>query len=179
MQHRYIDLPEHLPGISALMAYRPETARPLSQLAETILRGPSELTSGERETIAAYVSRRNDCVFCCESHSAAARAHLGDNAGLVDEVLTDVSCANIDDKLRSLLMIASRVVDGGLTVRSEDIERARAAGASDQAIHDAVLVAAAFCMYNRYVDALGTWAPAAGDERYVASGERLAREGYV
>lgn len=179
MQHRYIDLPEQLPGISALLAYRPQSAQPLMALAETILRGPSPLTPGERETIAAYVSRRNECVYCCESHAAAARAHLGETADTVDEVLADLSCAHIDERMRSLLMIAGKVAEGGLSVGAEDIERARAAGADDVAIHDAVLVAAAFCMYNRYVDALGTWAPEVGDQAYVASGERLANQGYV
>lgn len=179
MNHRFIDLPAPMPGISALLAYRPQTAAPLGELAETILRGPSSLTPGERETIAAYVSRRNDCVFCCQSHAAAARAHLAEEASLVDAVLADLSTAPVDEKLRSLLIIARRVAEGGRNVRIEDIERARAAGADDIAIHDAVLVAAAFCMYNRYVDGLGTWAPPEGDPAYAMMGEQLAKNGYA
>jgi uncharacterized peroxidase-related enzyme len=177
--HRFIDLPAHLPGISALLAYRPETAVALGALAETILRGPSTLTSAERETIAALVSRRNDCLFCCESHAAAARTHFGDDAAVVDAVLEDIETAPIDGKLRALLKIAERVAIGGDAVRAEDIERAKAAGAEDQTIHDAVLVAAAFCMYNRYVDGLGTWAAPAGDPMYAVAGERLATKGYA
>ena len=175
----HITLGNELPGISGLLSYRPETGRPLGALAEQLLRGPSPLTSGERETIAAYVSRRNDCLFCCESHAAAARAHLGDACATVDAVLDDVATAPVTEKLRSLLMIADRVVDGGRSVQTADIERARAAGADDVAIHDAVLIAAAFCMYNRYVDALGTWAPEAGDPAYALAGERLATKGYA
>jgi uncharacterized peroxidase-related enzyme len=178
MSHRFIALPEQLPGITALLAFRPQTAVPLGALAETILRGPSPLTPGERETIAAYVSRRNECVFCCQSHSAAARAHLKDDAHTVDAVLDDVHGAPVSEKLRALLVIAGRVAEGGLNVRAEDIERARAAGADDVAIHDAVLVAAAFCMFNRYVDGLGTWAPPEGAPEYAAMGERLATKGY-
>lgn len=178
MSHRYIALDEQRPGIAALLAFRPQTAAPLNALAETILRGPSPLTPGERETIAAYVSRRNECVFCCQTHAASARTHLGDEAETVDAVLADIHGAPIDEKLRALLVIAGRVAEGGLNVRLEDIERARAAGADDVAIHDAVLVAAAFCMYNRYVDGLGTWAPPEGSPAYAAMGARLATEGY-
>lgn len=179
MSHRFIALDEQRPGINALLAFRPQTAAPLNALADTILRGPSPLTPGERETIAAYVSRRNACVFCCETHAASARAHLKEDATAVDAILEDLRLAPIGEKLRALLTIAGRVAEGGLNVREEDIERARAAGADDVAIHDTVLVAAAFCMYNRYVDGLGTWAPPAGSPGYVAVGERLAAEGYL
>jgi uncharacterized peroxidase-related enzyme len=179
MTHRFIDLPAQLPGIVALLNYRPETARPLNLLAETLLRGPSSLSSGERETIAAYVSRRNECVFCCQSHAAAARTHLGSSAHTVDAVLEDLTAAPIDEGLRALLMIADRVVDGGDKVRREDIDRAKAAGADDGMIHDTVLIAAAFCMFNRYVDGLGTWAPPEGHPMYAESGKALAEVGYV
>ena len=73
----HIALPEGLPGITSGFAYRPETAKPMRELAEVLLRGPSTLTSGERETIAAFVSARNDCAFCHASHRAAAAHHLG------------------------------------------------------------------------------------------------------
>jgi uncharacterized peroxidase-related enzyme len=174
----HIALPEGIAGIVGPMTAYPETARPLNELAETLLRGPSSLTSAERETIAASVSSGNECYFCTQSHAAAARAHLGDQSHLVDKVLADRCSAPVGEKLQALLEIAQKVRKDARTVRPEDVERARAAGADDKAIHDTVLIAAAFCMYNRYVDGLATWAPR-DPEFYARMGERLAHQGYV
>src|SRR5271168_3912678 len=155
----HISLPEGLPGITAGFAFRPETAKPMRELAEVLLRGPSTLTSGERELIATYVSSRNDCYFCQTSHGAAAASHLGDDFALVDEVKRNFEQAQISNKLKVLLTIAGKVQQGGKNVTPEDIENARDAGATDLELHDTVLIAAAFSMYNRYVDGLGTWQP--------------------
>ncbi|APW61749.1 carboxymuconolactone decarboxylase family protein [Paludisphaera borealis] len=174
----HITLPEGAPGIIGPMIAYPETQKHLSGLAEVLLRGPSSLTSGERETIAAYVSRGNECRFCCESHAAAARAHLGENRSLVDQVLADAAGSPSSPKMKALLAIADKVRRDGRLVHAVDVERARAEGADDQAIHDTVLIAAAFCMFNRYVDGLGTWAPE-DPAAYVESGVRLAEQGYV
>jgi uncharacterized peroxidase-related enzyme len=174
----HITLPEGLPGISGPMAFRPETAQPLRALAEILLRGPGSLTSGERELIATYTSSQNDCFFCQTSHGAAAAHHLGGDAALVDQVKRDYRSAPISNKLKALLAIAGHVQKGGKQVTSDDIEHARQAGASDLEIHDTVLIAAAFCMYNRYVDGLATWAPA-NPEAYRAMGARLADQGYL
>ena len=170
-------LNEELPGIVGLLNYRPETARPLLDLAETLLRGPSSLTSGEREIIAASVSYRNGCHFCHTSHAAAAAAHLGSGLGLIDEIKAGLPNTPVSDKLRTLLTIAHHVQKGGKNVTEEDIAAARTQGATDQEIHDTVLIAAAFCMYNRYVDGLGTWAPGP-NEAYAEMGERMAHVGY-
>ncbi|QEH38940.1 Carboxymuconolactone decarboxylase family protein [Aquisphaera giovannonii] len=174
----HIHLPEGAPGIIGPMAAYPETQRPLNDLAEALLRGPSSLTPGERETIAAYVSRGNECHFCCQSHAAAARAHLGPQKSLVDEVLADVAGSPASPKLKALLAIADKVRRDGRLVQAADVARARAEGADDKAIHDTVLIAAAFCMFNRYVEGLGTWAPQDPAD-YVESGERLAHHGYA
>lgn len=174
----HITLPEGLPGISGPMAFRPETAQPLRALAEILLRGPNSLTSGERELIATYTSSQNDCYFCQTSHGAAAAHHLGGNLELVDQVKRNFQSAPISAKLKALLAIAGQVQKGGKHVATDDIERARQAGATDIEIHDTVLIAAAFCMYNRYVDGLATWAPR-DPEVYAAMGMRLAEQGYV
>jgi uncharacterized peroxidase-related enzyme len=174
----HIGLPDGLPGITSAFAYRPETARPLRELAETLLRGVNTLTSGEREMIATFVSFRNDCDFCQASHRAAAAHHLDGNYELVDAVKRDYATAPISDKLKALLAIAGKVQLGGKQVTGADVDRARAAGACDTEIHDAVLIAAAFCMFNRYVDGLATWTP--GDPAaYDQMGQRMAREGYM
>jgi uncharacterized peroxidase-related enzyme len=174
----HIALPDGFPGITAGFAYRPETAKPMRELAEVLLRGPSTLSSGEREMIAAFVSSRNDCSFCHASHRAAAAHHLDGNYELVDAVRADPQSAPVTPKLRALLTIAGKVQQGGKEVTAEDVALARAEGASDREIHDAVLIAAAFCMYNRYVDGLATFTPA-DPALYDEMGKRMAKEGYV
>jgi uncharacterized peroxidase-related enzyme len=170
-------LNEELPGIVGLLNYRPETAKPLLELAETLLRGPSSLTSGEREIIAASVSWWNNCHFCHTSHAAAATAHLQCDLDFIDEIKAGLPNTQVSDKLRALLHIAHQVQRSGKEVMTQDVDHAREAGATDQEIHDAVLIAAAFCMYNRYVDGLGTWAPQA-NEAYKEMGQRMAFVGY-
>lgn len=174
----HIDLPEGLPGIVGPLHAYPRTARHLGGLAQELLRGESTLTPGERELIAAYVSSENDCFFCNNSHSAAARHLLGDDADVVEQVKRGVDAARLSDKMKALLTIAGKVQQGGRRVTDDDVARARAHGATDQEIHDTVLIAAAFCMYNRYVDGLATWAP---DDAamYDQHGAELATQGYA
>jgi uncharacterized peroxidase-related enzyme len=174
----HIKLPEGVPGIVGPMIAFPETETHLSGLAEALLRGPSSLSPAERELIASYVSSRNECYFCTQSHAAAARVHFGDQCGIVDQVLADVHSAPVSPKMQALLAIADKVRRDGRLVKAADVELARAEGADDKAIHDTVLIAAAFCMFNRYVDGLGTWAPKDA-AHYEESGKRLANEGYV
>jgi uncharacterized peroxidase-related enzyme len=174
----HISLPEGLPGISGGFAFRPETARPMRELAHVLLHGPSTLTPGERELIATYVSSRNDCYFCQTSHGAAAAAHMGKDWGLVEQVKRDFAHAEVSEKLKALLTIAGKVQQGGKFVTAEDVASARELGASDAEIHDTVLIAAAFCMYNRYVDGLATWQPE-DQAMYASMGEHLATHGYL
>jgi uncharacterized peroxidase-related enzyme len=155
----FIAVPPGLPGIIGLFAARPETAGPLNALAEVLLRGPSTLSRGERELIAARVSRLNNCDFCCSSHSAFAAAQLEHGEALVEEATRDPEVAPVSEKLRALLRIASKVQRGGRHVSDADVQAARNEGATDEEIHDTVLIAAAFCMYNRYVDGLATRVP--------------------
>ncbi len=173
----HIQLPPGLPGIRGLLAYRPETALPLSKLADVLLHEKHTLTPGERELIATYVSSQNDCMYCQTSHGAIAACHLGDEA-LVPQVKRDFESAAISEKLKALLAIAGKVQRGGKHVTSEDVERARSNGATDLEIHDTVLIAAAFCMYNRYVDGLATWAPFDA-EGYRERAAVVAQDGYL
>jgi uncharacterized peroxidase-related enzyme len=175
----HIALPEGLPGITSGFAFRPETAKPLRELAEILLRGPGSLSSAEREMIATFVSTRNDCYFCQTSHRAAAAHHPGGSYELVDAVRFDYPNAPVSAKLKTLLAIAGKVQQGGKKVTPEDIQRARQEGASDLEIHDTVLIAAAFCMYNRYVDGLATYTPMDNHELYDQMGARMASEGYT
>jgi uncharacterized peroxidase-related enzyme len=155
----HIALDNDLPAIAGLLRYRPETAKPLTELAEVLLRGPSPLSRGERELVAAYLSSLNDCTFCTASHGACAAAQLPEGMPLVEQVCSDVDTAPVPEKLRALLRIAGLVAQHGSNVGAGDVAAARAAGATDVEIHDTVLIAAAFCMYNRYADGLATVAP--------------------
>jgi uncharacterized peroxidase-related enzyme len=173
----HIALPEGYPGISAGFVYRPETALPMRELAHILLHEPNLLTPAERELIATYVSSGNCTQFCALSHGAAAAAHLGGNEALVKQVKTDFTRAEISPKLKTLLVIAEKVRQDGKLVSACDVEAARKEGATDLEIHDTVLIAAAFSMFNRYVDGLGTWQPGNPD-MYTQMGKHLAKEGY-
>jgi uncharacterized peroxidase-related enzyme len=174
----HIALPAGLPGILGPMAFRPETAKPLTELTEIVLRGPGTLTLAERELIATYVSSCNECFFCQTSHGAVAAHHLGGNEDLVLDVRNDFERAAVSEKLKALLAIAGKVQRSGKDVQSSDIDRARQHGATDLEIHDTVLIAAMFCLANRYVDGLATLAPPdAGIYREI--GARIAQDGYA
>jgi len=159
----YIELPDGLPGIRALLAYRPDTARPLNDLVDVLLRGPHTLTPAERELIAASVSARNDCTYCQSIHGAIAARQLGDADDLVAQITSDPERAPISPKLKALLHIAGKTAESGRCVTAEDVARAREHGATDLEIHDTVLIAAFFCLCNRYVDGLATWTPSDPD----------------
>ena len=174
----HIKLPDGLPGITGPLTSYPETAKHLRGLAEELLRGPSSLTSAERELIATYVSALNDCTFCMNSHAAVARSLYGNDRDLVDQTISDFQQSDLSDKMKALLVIAGKVQQGGRRVTEEDVASARAAGADDKAIHDTVLTAAAFSMFNRYVDGLATWTPEDPD-MYDQSGASLAENGYL
>jgi uncharacterized peroxidase-related enzyme len=174
----HIKLPEGLPGIRGPMAFRPETSKPLNELVEVLLHDSHTLTPGERELIATYVSSRSDCYYCQTVHGAIAAAHLNDDEDLVQQVKRDFEHAAVSGKLKALLVIAGKVQQGGKHVTHEDIERARKHGATDLEIHDTVLIAAAFCMYNRYVDGLATFAPQDANF-YRQRGHKVAAAGYL
>lgn len=174
----HIALPESQPGIRGAMAFRPETARPLNDLVEVLLRDSNSLSPGERELIATYVSFLNDCHYCQSIHGAIAAAHLDGDEELVRRVKADFHHADISEKLKALLIIATKVQRDGKLVTSQDVEKARSEGATDIEIHDTVLIAAAFCMYNRYVDGLGTVQPH-DEAMYRERGKMVAHDGYV
>lgn len=160
------------------MAFRPETAKPLNELAEVLLRSENSLTRGERELIATYVSYLNDCFFCQNAHGGIAQHYLQCDINFIDSVKANYESTTISEKLKALLAIAASVQKGGKNVTPSQIEKAKSLGATDGEIHDTVLIAAAFCMYNRYVDGLATWAPQ-DRQIYVDRGPRRAAEGYI
>lgn len=174
----HISLPEGVPGIRSLVMFRPETGKPLYDLVQVLLRDESPISSADRELIAAYVSHLNDCTFCANSHAAAARWLYGEEEHVVDDVLQKLERASVTPKLRSLLNIAHKVQILGKEVKQADIDAAREQGASDREIHDTVLIAATFCMFNRYVDGLASLTPT-DDAIYAEMGRRMSERGYI
>ena len=175
----YINLNNNLPGIRGPMAYRPETAKPLNELAEVLLRNDDNtLSRGDRELIGAYVSYLNDCFFCQNVHGAMAQHYMQCDMHFIDSIKHDFATATISDKMKALLAIAAAVQKSGRLVTNELIEQAKEQEATDREIHDTVLIAAAFCMFNRYVDGLGTTAPQ-DRQLYINRAPQRAEEGYA
>ena len=174
----HISVPEGVPGIRSLVMFRPETGKHLYQLAQVLLRNESPLTPAERELIATYVSSRNNCTFCMMSHAAAARELYGDGKEVVDCVIKNVNTAPVSNKMKALLNIAGKVQQSGKLVSQEDVDEARKQGANDRDIHDTVLIAATFSMFNRYVDGLASFTPT-DFTTYEEMGKRMTTLGYV
>ena len=173
----HIPVQDGLVGITSLLEYRLDTGAPIRALTQTLLRGPSTLTEGERELIAAVVSRRNACRFCTTAHTAAAELLLGEGE-TVEAVKHDLEGAPVTGKMKTLLRIAARVQESGRSVSRDDVSAARAEGATDVEIHDTVLIAALFCLYNRYVDGLAAFTP--DDPAYYRTlADRIVHRGYL
>lgn len=174
----HIKFDEKLSGIRGPMAFRPATAQPLNLLVDALLHTSEGITAGERELIATYVSALNDCFYCQTTHGAVAAAHLDGNEALVQQVKSDYLKTDLSPKMKALLAIAERVQKGGKLVTAEVVAQARDAGATDLEIHDTVLIAAAFCMFNRYVDGLDTWSHQDMD-MFRTRGQQVAKSGYT
>lgn len=174
----YIQVPENAPGILGPMKFSPQTAAPMNALANALLQTDDGLSRGERELIATYVSAQNDCFFCQTIHGAVASNYLGDeDESFVKAVKCDYEQTTLSEKMKSLLAIANSVQKGGKNVTIEQVETARQYGATDKDIHDTVLIAAAFCMFNRYVDGLATVAPT-NPEVYRSRAANVVKNGY-
>jgi uncharacterized peroxidase-related enzyme len=173
----HITVRPELAGITSLLEYRLDTAMPIREMTQVLLRGPSTLTQGERELIATLVSHRNECRFCTTAHTAAAELLMGES-DTVESVKADPELAPVSAKMKALLRIAAAVQESGLLVTPTDVEVARAAGATDLEIHDTVLIAALFSLYNRYVDGLASWTP--DDPAYYRTlADRIVNRGYT
>ncbi len=173
----YIPVEEHLPGITGLLEYRKDSAQPIRDLTQLLLRGPSTLSEGERELIATVVSYNNQCKFCTTAHTAAADLLYGE-CETTAQAKIDIEMAPVSEKIKALLTIAKQVQQSGKSVTTESVDRAKKAGATDIEIHDTVLIAALFCLYNRYVDGLSTVTPA-DPAFYAGLAERIVHHGYT
>jgi uncharacterized peroxidase-related enzyme len=153
----------------------PEPAKHLLAFHETVLRGDSPFTTGEREMIAAYVSGLNSCDYCHGIHSVTAEA-FGVPAGLLEAAVADLDSAPVSDKLKPVLAYVGKLTRTPSRMTEADAEAVFAAGWDENALHDAVLVCALFNFMNRMVEGIGIKADAA---YATESGERLAEVGYA
>jgi uncharacterized peroxidase-related enzyme len=176
-QMPYIPLSEKLPGITGLLDYRKDTALPIRQVTQLLLRGESTLTEGERELIATVVSQGNECRFCTAAHTAAADVFLN-NENISAQVKADIDTSPVSDKMKALLKIAKAAGKNGKLVTEQMVSDAKAKGATDLELHDTVLITALFSLYNRYVDGLASVTP---DEPsfYSRLGHILKDKGYL
>jgi uncharacterized peroxidase-related enzyme len=173
-----------VPGIGAAIRLTPGLGVHLRGLADELLVHEfpgATISRAEREMLATAVSAANDCFFCMDSHGAFATALLEATgstqlASLVDEIKMG-SFEGFDDKMQALLHIARTVRREPRDLTTDDVAAARAAGAADADVQLAVLIAAAFSMYNRMVEGFrARTAPSA--DAYRARAEEIAAHGY-
>ncbi|MDR6845211.1 peroxidase-related enzyme [Flavobacterium granuli] len=173
----YISLDETKRGMNSLLAFRPEIAQPLTTLMQILMRNNVGLSMGERELIAAFVSSLNDCYICGSIHAEVAQCLLNADITLIQKVKDDYQKAPISNKMKTLLTLAKSVQEGGKNVTEEQVAIAKNSGSTDMEIHDTVLIASLFCMFNRYVDGLGL---ESNDtmETFRERGIKIAQQGY-
>lgn len=167
-------LPDDAVLLQVFQTY-PDTARPLLDYHELVMRGPSQLTWAERELIAAYVSGVNVCTYCHGVHTATAEA-LGMAAGLLSAALTDLDTAPVDEKMKPVLRYVGKLTSAPSRVTQADADAVFAAGWEEKALYDAILVCAMFNFMNRMVDGLGI---RAGEGYFAMAGRRLHDGGYT
>lgn len=168
----YIKLTSEQPGIIGLLESFPKSAKPLSELVEHLLRSPDyTLPTWVREAIAGFTSATNNVAFCDHSHTSAGIA-LALKAGHTVEQSTDEL-----KKYKPLLELASVIAKFKIDSQGH-VQAAKAAGFTDEEIHHTILIASAFCMYNRYVDGCGTEYSTDSND-YIETGARLAEHGYL
>lgn len=143
--------PAHLADV--FRAY-PATVEPLLAFHDILLRGPSELTVGERELIAAYVSGLNACQFCLGAHTLAARA-FGIDVALIDALLTDPDTAPVEERWRPLLAYVRTLTETPSRLTQAQAQAVYEAGWSEAALYDAVQTCALYNLMNRLVEGTG------------------------
>jgi uncharacterized peroxidase-related enzyme len=172
------------PGISAALRLTPGLGLHLRGLADELLVNDfpgATIRRDQRELLATAVSAANDCFFCMDSHGAFANALL-ERSGAVElvpliEAVKDGSSDGFDSKMRALLHIARTVRHDPRRLTAADVETATDAGASDADVQLAVLIAAAFSMYNRMVDGFRA-RTAPTTDAYRERADQIAEHGY-
>ena len=163
-----------VPEIMHLFRFKKRNTDHLVRFTDEAMRGPSPLSHGLRELIGAFVSSRNHCAFCHCAHAPVAEELLGKK--LVDEVMLDFETSSLDPAHKELFRYVSKLAENPALVTTVDIHRLKAMGWSEEAIYDALSVAAIFKFYNTWNNGAGVQPMSAAD--YVHSGNRLLTMGY-
>lgn len=158
-----------------LVKYRPDFyGGPMSAVTQEAMRGPSTWSVGDRELMAAFVAKTNQCEFCTKAHTAVAERAYS-NGKTVSAFLSDTDAATIEEPLRATLLML-RKLKREHTVDADDMRAVLAAGASRQQIEDALAVCFSFNMIGRLADAFGFSVP--GPDAFEAGAKYLLARGY-
>ena len=158
-----------------LVKYRADFyGEPMSKVTHEVMRGPSAWSVGDRELMAAFVAKTNQCEFCTKAHSAVAQRAYGDGKK-VSALLSDLGTTVIDEPLRATLLMLGKLTREH-TVDVDDIRAVLAAGASRQQIEDALAVCFSFNVIGRLADAFAFFVP--GPEAFEAGAKYLLARGY-
>jgi AhpD family alkylhydroperoxidase len=161
--------------IVKLVKYRSDFyGGPMSAVTQEAMRGPSPWSVADRELMAAFVAKTNQCEFCTKTHSATAQRAYGDE-NKVSSLLSDLDTAAIGEPLRATLLMLGKLTREH-AVNADDMRTVLAAGASRQQIEDALAVCFAFNVIARLADAFGFFVP--GPEAFEASAKYLLARGY-
>jgi uncharacterized peroxidase-related enzyme len=172
------------PGILTALNLTPELGIHLRGLADELLVNDfagATISRAEREMLATATSAANDCFYCMDSHGAFATALLErdgetERVPVIDAIKTG-SSEGLGEKMGALLHIARTVQRDPFELTADDVAAAHAAGASDQDVQLAVLIASAFSMYNRLVEGFRAMTPPVTDV-YAEVAARIAEHGY-
>jgi uncharacterized peroxidase-related enzyme len=164
-----------VPDAAKLVFYRPDFyGSRAKEFTHEAMRGPSAWSVGDRELMAAYVSRANECAFCVGAHSATARQAYQDGPK-VAAVLADLESAPVQEPLRATLRMLGTLTREG-KVGAEDMRQVLSAGVSREQVEDALAVCAAFNTTNRLADAFGFEVLSPGG--FEAGAKYLLKRGY-
>jgi AhpD family alkylhydroperoxidase len=158
-----------------LVKYRPDFYGGLmSAVTHEAMRGPSSWSVGDRELMAAFIAKTNQCEFCTKAHTAVAQRAYG-NGKMVSALLSDADTAAIEEPLRATLHMLGKLMREH-TVDADDMRAVLAAGASRPQIEDALAVCFSFNVISRLADAFGFFVP--GPEAFEAGAKYLLARGY-
>ncbi|MCA6074998.1 MULTISPECIES: carboxymuconolactone decarboxylase family protein [Bacteroidota] len=147
---------------------------PMDKASQEIMRGKSSFTEAEREIMAAYVSGLNACAFCHGSHKAVAE-QFGISPQVIEQLIEDVDSAPINESLKPVFHYLKKLTLTASKLTKADVEKVIAAGWSEDALHEAILVGCLFNFYNRLLDGHGI---KGNHAIYQFGGQHLAKNGY-
>jgi len=161
--------------VKDVYAMSPQTFRHWLHVEEAIMRGPSAFTPGERELMAAYVSRLNSCSYCASSHSEAA-VMLGVDPVALNGLTADVDTAPIDKRFKPIFKFLNKLTLTPYRMTQADADAVYAEGWDEQTLHDVIMVCCCFSFMNRLADGHGL---ASDPALFQARAARHVQEGYL